>query len=228
MYNDRSKSIINPDEVPPIHIVGCGTIGTFIAMALAKLGITFKLYDFDVVEEHNIGNQLYSHKQIGMKKVDALRDIILDNVNMKVDIKDKRVTRKDKFKGIVFVLTDTMQSRDDIFKAQVNNFMCKAVIETRMGVWDSRIYYVNPNDPVHKHEYLKSLGDVGKIDLMPEVVSSCGTRQDVISTSMFTGSLAVMKLIRLIDVLELREEDIVNESIYAFKNEMITIEQTWK
>lgn len=56
-----------------IAIVGAGYMGSWVALALAKMGVrALSVFDGDVVEAHNVANQLYTVKDIGVKKVTAL------------------------------------------------------------------------------------------------------------------------------------------------------------
>ena len=42
-----------------INIIGVGAVGSYIALQLAKLGVEkIIIWDFDVVDEHNITNQV--------------------------------------------------------------------------------------------------------------------------------------------------------------------------
>ena len=44
----------------PIHIIGCGATGSWVALMLAKMGISnITCWDFDKVEEHNLPNQFF-------------------------------------------------------------------------------------------------------------------------------------------------------------------------
>ena len=60
-----------------VGIAGCGGLGSNCAISLARAGIgTLIIADFDVVSESNLNRQYYFHSQIGLKKVDALRENI--------------------------------------------------------------------------------------------------------------------------------------------------------
>ncbi len=60
-----------------VGIAGIGGLGSNIALLLARSGVgRLILADFDVVDESNIYRQQYIEKQIGMKKTDAIRQII--------------------------------------------------------------------------------------------------------------------------------------------------------
>jgi hypothetical protein len=66
----------NSSEI--ITIGGVGGIGSWVAFFLARAGYKLVVYDFDTVEEVNLGGQLYSIPSIGKSKTRALIDIITD------------------------------------------------------------------------------------------------------------------------------------------------------
>ena len=71
----RHENIIDPREHLhiPLHVVGLGATGSRLAMSLIELGFTnIKFYDFDIVESHNLANQIYGFKDIGVPKTTAL------------------------------------------------------------------------------------------------------------------------------------------------------------
>ena len=60
-----------------VGIAGLGGLGSVVAIALARIGVgTLILVDFDVVEPSNLNRQQYLVHQIGMPKVEALRENI--------------------------------------------------------------------------------------------------------------------------------------------------------
>lgn len=76
-------------EKANVAVFGIGGVGSFVAEALARSGIgNISLIDDDVVSLSNINRQLIAtRKTIGMKKVEVMRDRILDiNPNAKVTI----------------------------------------------------------------------------------------------------------------------------------------------
>ena len=60
-----------------VGIAGAGGLGSNCAVALARTGIgTLIISDFDIVSESNLNRQYFFKDQIGMKKVDALKENI--------------------------------------------------------------------------------------------------------------------------------------------------------
>jgi len=77
-----------------VAIAGLGGLGSNIAIMLARIGVGYlKLIDFDVVEPSNLNRQQYFIKQLGMKKTEAIKDILSDiNPFIDVEVVDLYVT----------------------------------------------------------------------------------------------------------------------------------------
>jgi sulfur carrier protein ThiS adenylyltransferase len=79
-----------------VGIAGLGGLGSAVAIALARIGVgTLILVDFDVVEPSNLNRQQYFIHQIGMPKVEALREN-LSRINpyVKIQIYPEKLDRK--------------------------------------------------------------------------------------------------------------------------------------
>lgn len=67
-------------------LVGCGSVGAFAAMQLARSGVgKFVLCDTDILEIHNICRHQCGFDDLGRYKVDAVRDKIL-NINPNAEV----------------------------------------------------------------------------------------------------------------------------------------------
>jgi sulfur carrier protein ThiS adenylyltransferase len=74
----RLSDIENHLKKFQVGIAGAGGLGSNCAVALARTGIgTLVIADFDKVEASNLSRQFYFTNQIGMMKVEALRDNLL-------------------------------------------------------------------------------------------------------------------------------------------------------
>ena len=61
-----------------VGIAGAGGLGSNVAMHLVRAGIRkFTIADFDVVNVSNLNRQFFFRDQIGMKKVEALKENLL-------------------------------------------------------------------------------------------------------------------------------------------------------
>jgi len=191
-YNRQLDIFDNRTFNYPINVVGGGATASWLVMMLAKLGVKdVHVWDFDIVENHNIPNQAFTIKSIGMPKVTANIDNAIRFGGMNYTAHNEKVTGDTLLEGVVFVLTDTMSSREEIFKEALKlQPKVKLVIETRMGLDMCRIYTVNPMDL----KQIKSYESTLYTDEQAEV-SACGTSKSVVTSAMTTASIAVRQMI---------------------------------
>lgn len=76
--NSRSRfPIYEKMKNAAVGVAGLGGLGSNIACALARSGVgTLVAVDFDTVELSNINRQMYTLKHLGMKKTQAIKEII--------------------------------------------------------------------------------------------------------------------------------------------------------
>lgn len=211
----RHMELFDPHNFnDPVTVIGCGATGSWLALALAKLGLTnITVYDFDVIESHNIPNQAYSISQIGQPKVNVLYDIIYNTTGTKINIKNERYTNQ-RLTGIVFLMVDSMAERKRIWETSIKlKSQIKLMIEPRMGLDMGRIYNVNPLDMEQIKRYEETLysDDVAE-------VSACGASMTVITTALGIASWCGRSLINWHN-----KEELDNEILIDFKyNNIIT------
>ena len=125
IQNDYSRqvNIFKPEEFKtPIHIIGAGATGSWVAFSLAKMGVkNITIYDFDEVGMHNLPNQMFGIREINRNKAFAIRNIIKQMTGTSIRARNTKLEGGEPLQGIVFVLTDTMKSRKDIFNRSIKN-----------------------------------------------------------------------------------------------------------
>jgi len=125
------------DATKPLNIIGVGATGSNIGLIAAKMGFqTFKVWDPDIVENHNLPNQIYDIKHIGTKKVDAFEDVLTRfNPNIIVEKSEKYFSRdhREELSGPLVLTVDTMEARKEIYHAFRTNWKVNNVFETRVG-----------------------------------------------------------------------------------------------
>ena len=85
-----------------IGIAGLGGLGSNITLSLARVGVKkLVLADFDVVEPSNLNRQQYFVRHIGMKKTQALKELIND-VNPFVEVETHDIFLDEKNVASVF------------------------------------------------------------------------------------------------------------------------------
>lgn len=142
-FLERIRGIFDVELISDkvVALVGVGSMGSSIALELAKSGIQkFILIDPDILEVHNICRHMCGISDIGRPKVDAVRDLILDkNPRATVDaIKDsftifnENLCSKLLSSDIVIVTTDV-----DLAKRDVNYFCVKnKILAIYAGVFE--------------------------------------------------------------------------------------------
>jgi molybdopterin/thiamine biosynthesis adenylyltransferase len=202
----RQLSLLDPARIgnKSITLVGAGATGSYVALALAQLGWgdtargqgILRVFDGDKVEEHNLCNQAYEISHIGKPKVEALKEIILRKCGFEIDVHNEMVGEDSDRKLIqsnyVFILTDTMSSRKEIFEKYLqHSTRTDMVIETRMGLRGGRIYAFNPHSLDHKEEWT---GTLYKDEAADD--SSCGASASIVTTVMYVASLATQRVVQ--------------------------------
>lgn len=183
-----------------ITLIGVGATGSRIFAALVELGLqNITCIDPDVVEGHNLANQIYEHAHIGVSKVSACESWYLNKTGAStlpdgMDFIQGRVpddTGACDIAGTVFLLTDSMASRKEIFETCLkDNINIPRVIETRMASTHGNVFMFNPNIPSEYNAWLDTLSD----DETTEV-SSCGSSISVGTTASIIANLAVWQFI---------------------------------
>ena len=94
MMSRHTPGVHEKIRASTVGIAGVGGLGSSVAIALARVGVgTLILADFDVVEPSNLNRQQYFIHQIGMPKVDALRDnLSAINPCVKVRLHHEKIT----------------------------------------------------------------------------------------------------------------------------------------
>lgn len=182
----------------PIHIIGVGAMGSRIAELLARLGVRqLHIWDMDIVEDKNIANQAYFHRHIGMSKVDALEDLLLD-INPSIKVNKHGEYKSQPIAGYVFLSVDSIELRYKIAKNNELNPNIKAMFDTRMRLTDAQSYAAAWSNKEQKNFFLNSMefSDAEAQEATP--VSACGTTLSVASTVVSTAAFTVSNFINLI------------------------------
>lgn len=203
-----------------VDIIGCGATGSRVALDIAKKGVqNIHIWDHDTVAGHNIANQAYGLEHVGLMKVEALASIIKRATGTDVTPHDERVVDQSPFGTIVFLLTDTMASRREIWDNSLRfNLVTRLVIETRMGADSGRIYSVDPN----------RMSDVraweGTLCTDEEATDSlCGARVSVSSTADIIAGFAVWQMMRwfALEMGKIEDSEFDNEIVFGTQPPML-------
>lgn len=192
----RHAQIFNPianDE--GVTIVGAGAIGSRVYALLVELGlINITVIDFDVVESHNLANQLFSMDDLGKLKVDALRDWTqkkLGRLPPSLRFVNERANSETVFLPTTFLLVDSLEARRELAAILHQGTDCVRLIDARMGAAHGIVCAVSPHT-----DYAMYMSTLGGRDDEAEV-SACGSPFSVAPTAALFASLAVWEFINL-------------------------------
>ena len=201
---DLSKiyEFFQPETVKQrIHIIGCGSVGSTLAENLARCGLTqFSLYDFDVVEEHNIVNQMFRQQDVNKPKVEALRDILLEinpEIERTLELHPKG-WQGEMLSGYVFLAVDSIEIRKKFVEQHMMNPFIKAVFDIRTGLTDAQHYAADWKNYDMKQNLLNTMDFTDEEAEAEEPVSACGVTLGVATTVRLISALAVNNFLNFV------------------------------
>lgn len=108
-----------PKEETNVIVGGAGGIGSWLTLLLSRAGFHPVVYDFDILEEHNLAGQLYGKNSAESRrpKVEALKDLCLEYADTQLTIFNEKYTTESMSHHYVFGALDNMQARKDMFTA---------------------------------------------------------------------------------------------------------------
>lgn len=173
-------------------IIGAGATGSWAALTAAKMGWhSFQIWDLDLVESHNLPNQAYDVSHIGMKKVDALEQVLKQfNPSVTVDKHDYFFDASNpdhvaELTDYVFIAVDSLDTRKAVYEVIKLHPFINLVFETRMGFTHAELNIVSPSDILKIDEIISML----KTD---EEVTEAACNERIISTLVMIVSSALV------------------------------------
>jgi len=145
----RQLDVFDPSKFEKrVHVIGCGAIGSHVVDTLIKAGIeNISVYDYDLVEDHNIPNQVFNQDHINKMKVEAMAQLAKLN-GVKIDAHEKKVESIEiDGESYVILAVDSMESRKEIWDNCIKMNPDARLIETRMAAEHGIIHVVDPIDP---------------------------------------------------------------------------------
>lgn len=181
-----------------IHIIGLGAVGSHVALMLTRLGCTkFRLYEFDIVNPHNLANQNFTAQDIHKDKLSVTKDKMLC-INPDIDIVEYPEGYSDqKLFGFVFLCLDSIDLRRTIATDNIYNPNILAMADFRMGLSDAQHYLTDWHDEKAKETFIKSMQFTSAEAKEAQPVSACGTSMSIIPTVWTLVALGIANFINL-------------------------------
>lgn len=98
-----------------VLIGGAGGIGSWLTVLMSRAGFLPIVFDFDILEEHNMGGQLYGQPHIGKLKVEALKEIVSEFCATEIEVSIEKYTEETESHIFVMCAYDNMKAREDTF-----------------------------------------------------------------------------------------------------------------
>lgn len=191
-------------------IIGAGGIGSWLAIALSRAGLTVDVIDYDIIEEHNLGGQAFMAHNVGQPKVDAVKEVcVLFNGNRELDLLtyNDRIDNSYTVPLVTFCCPDNMAARKYCFDRWVDS--CESVtsndmeeedhaifIDGRMLAEDGQVYAVRFN-PAEIRAYRETLFEDSEVkDQMctAKATSHCGMMISSLMASVFFNHVTNWKM----------------------------------
>lgn len=170
----------------PLSIIGAGSVGSFTALILAKMGYTGEIHaaDFDTIETHNIANQFYPMNSEGQKKVEMLQRVITQFTGISIDADDRRMSKCPSAEAVIFAV-DAMDTRIQFWKGMKASKRPKWVFDSRIGAELMRIYTINRTSQTDRKFYESTLYSSANAEKLP-----CTARTVVYNIAVVAGLIA--------------------------------------
>lgn len=169
----------------PITVIGAGAIGSFTVLSLVKMGFSnIKVYDFDEVSVENMNCQWFRMKDIGRKKVDALKELIHDFTGVEIEVVPERY-ESGFVRGYLISAVDSMSARKQIWESAKSGFGVEWFIDPRMASEYALLYVMNPQDKDDVSSYEKTLYTDGA-----SVQERCTAKATMYTATMIAGYVA--------------------------------------
>ena len=140
-----------------INMIGTGAVGSFSALALAKLGVgSMTLFDPDTVEEHNLPVQFFTNADLGRTKVAALADQLRAMTECSVTAIPEAYTHQP-LVGVAISAVDSMTARRRIWRHVRGNRDITLYADSRMGAMVGQVLTVHPGSPIEEQAYRRTL-----------------------------------------------------------------------
>jgi molybdopterin/thiamine biosynthesis adenylyltransferase len=159
----RQQELVNQERLADLHVavVGCGAVGSFVALSLCKMGVgRLTLIDPDVVSVENLPNQFFREADLGKKKVLACADILKDfDSRVQVETLPRPFIKQKLEADIAISAVDSMDVRKKIWASAVSNRGVQLLVDPRMASRVLQVYCVRPGDPSSSKKYDSTLVD---------------------------------------------------------------------
>jgi len=187
-FTTRQRDIIPEHTLTKrVNIIGCGAIGSFTALALAKMGMkNITVWDMDSVSDVNMNNQFFRYTDIGTNKALALKNLIKDFTGEDIIAHDRMFHTADLegMQGLLVVAVDSMDTRAAILQSikKCYSHKLELLIDPRMGA-EEYMQFVTKLDSTTSYE--KTLYSSKDVE-----APRCTAKSTIYTATLAAGTIA--------------------------------------
>lgn len=177
---------------PQVLVVGgAGTISSWLCMSLARIGHEVHVVDFDIAEIHNLAGQMYGNEHVGMKKVDALNDIVTKlSANSLIPHDDKISEDCGYASPIMFSGFDNMKARKAMYEIWKSQEDRQILIEGRLTAECGQVYIIQKGQEELYEKYLFDDDEVEELPCSFKSTTHCGMFIASLMTGVFNNFIS--------------------------------------
>ena len=124
-----------------VALIGVGTIGSHLALTLARMQVPFTMYDHDTIEEHNLATQAYTRRDMGEYKVHAIeKQCEAMGAEGVIAIPARYEWRENDRYELVISCVDSIEARREIAQTLIENESVASIIDGRVGAEQVEVY----------------------------------------------------------------------------------------
>lgn len=144
-----------PQNDETVMVGGAGGIGSWLSFFLVRAGFQPFVYDFDIIEEHNLGGQLFRVTDVGLAKTEAVQNIVREFAGVNINAVNQAITLESPTHHFCFSAFDNMKARNEFFKVwQKSTEGCLVTpifIDGRLEMEQLQVFCVTP-DKIEEYE----------------------------------------------------------------------------
>jgi hypothetical protein len=176
-----------------ITLGGIGGIGSYLSLFLSRLECKMITYEYDIIDEPNIGGQLYSYNQVGKSKFEASKfnnDMFCKGTNM---INLGKFQSSSFVTPICFSAFDNMAARKLMFEKWSALENREIFIDGRMLLQSGQIYIVTKGLEKKYESTLFNDNEVQDQPCSAKATTHSGALIAAIMTGAFTNYITMKK-----------------------------------
>lgn len=177
-----------------VFVLGCGGIGSWVALLLGRQDCNLHIYDMDTVEEVNIAGQFYGQKDVRLNKTTATARNVNAFCNLEKPIEEYSKFEEYSMIGpIVFSCFDNMKARKLAFERWKEQEDRELFIDGRMALVTGEVYAVIKG---REKEYEDTLFDDSEVEdaaCSLKATTHSGTLIASLMVSIYTNFIGLRK-----------------------------------